>query len=129
MGRLFFLLLLGDPVNLRVELHKLEAHIIDPLAAASASGDPPKNIEEEFARQLEGQGQETLDDIQDDYFSALEKHNSFEGALNALKTSHQQQGKQRRKLAGVIDELRHVSRNSGAQDTANKIGANNATHR
>ncbi|MEM9423263.1 MAG: DUF935 family protein [Spirochaetota bacterium] len=80
------------------------------------SEHPEDDPQEQFANQLAGAGQEILDDIGDHYFAALEKQTDFEGAFNALSKARKRQGKHYGKLAGIIDNLRHVSRNIGSDD-------------
>ena len=84
------------------------------------------DAQQEFAQQMAGAGQGCLDAIQDKYFREIEKQSSFEGALKALSKPRKRAKNNRRQLAkfaGVVDNLRHVSRNVGAHDTAPARGA------
>ena len=70
----------------------------------------------DFTARLERAGQDTIDDIIDDFQAEIDNAKSFEDAANRILKRYQRQFKHRSKLAAILDNLRYVAASAGASN-------------
>jgi len=70
----------------------------------------------DFTSRLEKQGQDTIDDIIDDFQRDISKAKGFDDAAKRVLNSHKRQFKHRSKLSQIFDNLRYVAASAGASN-------------
>ena len=70
----------------------------------------------DFTARLEKAGQDTIDDIIDEFQAELDQSSSYEDAAGRILNRYEKQFKHRSKIAQILDNLRYVAASAGASN-------------